>query len=109
MINYTVEIFNSFDLDLQFTVEIEKENKISFLNLLIIKNERNNIITDWFRKPTNTGRYLNFNSHHTKSVMIGNIYSLVDKSITLSHKKFHRKNIKLIKEILINNEYPKNL
>ena len=33
MIDYTVKIFNSFDLDLQFTVEIEKENKISFLDL----------------------------------------------------------------------------
>ena len=63
MINYTVNLFNSFDNNLQFTVETSTNNKISFLDILIIQNKQK-IFMDWYRKPTFSGRFLNFKSHH---------------------------------------------
>ena len=51
MINYTVNLLNSFDKNLQFTVETSNNNKISFLDILIIQNKQK-ISTDWYRKPT---------------------------------------------------------
>ena len=52
---------NTYDRNLQFTLEIEIANKISFLDLLVIVSldELNFTI---YRKPTQNKRYLNFKS-----------------------------------------------
>ena len=90
---------------LQFTVEKSRDNKISFLDLeVIIKN--NHIITNWYRKPTFSGRLLNFHSQHPNNNKIAIIYSLVDKAIKLSDVCFHSENLSLIKQLLFNNDYP---
>ena len=59
----TLQIFNSYDTNLQFTVEHSENTSISFLDIKIIINDERNIITNWYRKPTFSERYLNFNSH----------------------------------------------
>lgn len=56
--------FNNFHPNLQFTFETETDNKISFLDIELTKKHNGQIITNWFRKPTHTGRYLNFHSSH---------------------------------------------
>jgi len=54
---------NTYDKNLQFTLEIEIGNKISFLDVLIIRilDELNFSI---HRKPTQNNRYLHFESKH---------------------------------------------
>ena len=49
-IDHTVNIFNSYDENLQFTVELSQNNSISFLDVKIIVNEQQKIITDWSQK-----------------------------------------------------------
>lgn len=55
-INTIVTALNSFHPKLQFTHETETDNKISFLDIQLIKQNNGNtsIITDWYRKPTHT-------------------------------------------------------
>ena len=43
-------IFNAYDDRLQFTYELENNNRISVINVLIVKNEEN-IETGWYTKP----------------------------------------------------------
>ena len=100
-----LHIFNSYNDRIQFTVEIEKNNRISFLDLFLIKAE-NSIITNWYKKPTFSERFLNFNSSHPKTHKIGIIYSIVDKAIKLSNKKFHEDNLKPVRQFLLKNSYP---
>ena len=71
-------------------------------------NEQRNIITNWYKKPTFSGGYLNYNSHHPISNKIAIIYCLVDRAIKLSHIIFHEKNTSFIKLLLKkkNNDYP---
>ena len=56
-----------------FTAKTEKNNTIPFLDVLIIKEEDGLLETTVYRKPTHTGRYLNFNSycprHHVEAVI----------------------------------------
>ena len=63
MIEYTNNIFNMHSEHLQVTLERSRENRISFLDTEVIVNS-NCIKTNWYRKPTFSGRLLNFHSQH---------------------------------------------
>ena len=100
--------FNNYHDRLQFTYEIENEhNSINFLNLTIIKNEDNFIKTNWFRKNTYCGRFINYFSNHPLQHKIGIIKNLVDSAILLAEKSFHNENLDIIKNYSELNNYPK--
>ena len=80
-INDTIENFNSYHSRLKFTFELEINNTLPFLNLLIIKNQDGILVTNWFRKNTFSGRYLNFLSNHPFKQKIAIIKNLVDTAI----------------------------
>ena len=81
------------------------DNKISFVNIEItVKNQK--IITNWYRKPTFSGRFLNYNSQHPYKNKIALIYSLVDRVIKLAHTSSHNVNLNFIKQFLIINNSP---
>ena len=73
-------IFNSFDDRLQFTHEIEVENRIS----------------------------LNYMSQHPKHQKIAMVYNYVDLAIKLSSEQYHESNIKKIKSLFVENSYPRS-
>ena len=100
--------FNNYNNNLQFTIERESNNSINFLDMTLIRNN-NKIITNWFRKNTASGRYINYLSHHPDTQKIAIIYSLVDKAIKLSDPQFHKENLKTVKHYLLCNNYPPNI
>ena len=61
-IDTILNTFNSYNHKIQFTTEKESDGKICFLDVLIIRGEK--IKTNWYQKPTYSGRLLNFFSHH---------------------------------------------
>ena len=63
-IESTLKFFNSFHNKLQFTFEKENNNSLSFLDMKIIRLEDTSLKINWYRKPTWSGRYLNFMSSH---------------------------------------------
>ena len=88
-----VECFNQYHQRLNFTIEKEINNKLSFLDVSIIKDDNGNIKTDWYNKKTYSGRYINFLSNHSLSTKIGRIKNLVDRIIKFSDNSFHDKNM----------------
>ena len=52
---------NSFHPNIQFTYEIQEENKLPFLDVLLIRNG-SFIEAKVYRRPTNNDIYLNWNS-----------------------------------------------
>jgi len=55
--------FNSYHPRLKFTIEHSHNNEINFLDTKVTIND--SVITfDLYKKPTSSGRYLNFHSHH---------------------------------------------
>ena len=103
-VNFILESFNAFHPRLQFTIEIGN-NILNFLDTTIILND-GSVEFDWYHKPTFSGRYLNFNSWHPVSQKRGVVIGLVDRAFLLSHPKFHEKNLELIVNILLDNDYP---
>jgi len=79
------------------------ENRINFLNLTIIINEKKMLEFNWFHKSTFSGHYLNYLSTHKFSEERCNNGN--DRVLLLS-PKFHYKNMKFIVNSLLNNDYP---
>ena len=98
-------IFNSYNHKIQFTVEEESDNRICFLGVLVIRNGKY-IQTNWYQKPMWSEGFLHYHSHHPLNYKINVINNLVDRGITLAHKKFPKENIQIIKSALLKNNYP---
>ncbi|RLU26748.1 hypothetical protein DMN91_000545 [Ooceraea biroi] len=64
------------------------------------------LITNWYRKPTFSRRYMNYFSNHPSQHKISVVKSLVDRAVLLSDSRFHTANLSLVRDILINNCYP---
>ena len=58
-LKYFQDFVNSCHIDMSFSMETEKENKLSFLNVEIIC-EQGKFATTIYRKPTFSGVYSNF-------------------------------------------------
>ena len=80
MIDHSVNTFNSYDENLQFTIALPQNNSISFLDTKIIVNEKQNIITDWYKKQTFSGRYLNYFSQHPLCNKIAKLNTIIKLS-----------------------------
>lgn len=100
-----LDALNSYHPRLQFTYELESNGSLSFLDTRVIR-DNGVLITNWFRKPTFSGRYLNFFSHHPLKYKVSVINSLVDRAVLLSDARFHNDNLGIINDILVNNGYP---
>ena len=55
--------FNDYDPNIQFTLEKPSNNTINFLDMSLTVTVNGSVITNWYRKPTHAGLYLNFLSH----------------------------------------------
>ncbi len=104
-IDETLRIFNSYHSRLQFTYEVEENGSLPFLDVRVIRDS-NNVIFDWFRKTTWSGRMLNFNSMHPISQKRAIVLNLADRVFKICDTRFVDDNIKLVKKILIFNDYP---
>jgi len=69
-------IFNFLHTRLQFTMEVDTDGRISFLDTLLM--EEGKLIFDGYRKAIFSGRFLNFNSHHP--VIREVIYEVIELS-----------------------------
>lgn len=101
-----LQIFNSIHPRLRFTMEDENDGTLPFLDLKVVRNEDGNIITDWYHKPTWSGRYLNFQSYLPLSYKRNTVSVLTRKVLELSDESFHQKNFDVIRNTLYLNSYP---
>ena len=103
---------NSLHPNLKFTLEVEQNGKLPFLDIYIEHYESSPPST-WYCKPIDTGLILNFHSmaakcskkHHKHSVIKGFFYRIY--RACSSWKKFHESLIKA-EDILEWNQYPPN-
>ncbi|XP_044755026.1 uncharacterized protein LOC123313980 [Coccinella septempunctata] len=99
-------IFNSFDKYTQFTMEKEDVDfSVPFLDTRVHRS--NNIIKlDWFRKDTNSDRFVHYLSDHSIQMKINIITEMKNRILRLCHPEFIQKNIAKLLKIFIDNGYP---
>lgn len=101
--------FNSIHPKIQFTIEEENSDfAVPFLDTLVIRQDRV-VKTDWYQKPTASGRYVNFHSFHTMRMKINTVLNLKNRIIKVSHRDFREGNLRKLHKILLQNSFPNNL
>ncbi|XP_036317400.1 uncharacterized protein LOC118732373 [Rhagoletis pomonella] len=106
--NDMLTILNGLSKSIKFTIEVEKEGKLPFLDTLVIR--RNNEITiDWYKKPTASGRLVNFNSKQERRIIVNIANNFVRRVLSISDRIYHNKNIFNIKKTLEDNDFPGKL
>ena len=70
---------NNQDPCIKFTIEMEQERALPFLDVLIQRTIAGRIKTGVYRKPTHSGRVLAFDSHHPMSAKAAVVRALLDR------------------------------
>jgi hypothetical protein len=109
IVEETLEIFNSVNVDIQFTMEIEKDNCLPYLDLKLIHNNDGSISTEFYSKPESSGRVLNFLSAHPMKFKVNTANNLIKRVFTFSQQKSEADKTALIHKILVPNKYPKHI
>jgi hypothetical protein len=65
---------------------VQSDSTTAFLDVVVIREETT-LATKVYRKPTHTGRYLNFNSNHPSRVKRGLIQSLHNRASTICQER----------------------
>ena len=99
---------NNFHERIQFTYEVEHNNRLPFLDVLLIKNA-NIIDTTVYRKRTNTNIYLNWNSHTPATWKRETLRTILSRAYTIcSSERYLHEEIKYIEPSFEKvNNYPK--
>ena len=102
---------NSYDPKIQFTFETENNRTIPFLDVLIRRTEDNQLETTVYRKKTNNGIYMNWNSHSPQSWKIGTLKNLIRRAamICSQPEDLQREINHLEKVFCETNEYPTSI
>ena len=103
-----LNLLNKFHKNIKFTIEEEKNNKLAYLDTLVIR-DNNNIRFDWYKKPTSSGRLMNFYSKHPKNIIMNTAKNFTRRVLNISDRIYWKKNIANIKQTLHNNNFPKYL
>ena len=100
---------NSIRPSIKFTVEMEKDGCLPFLDTLVTRNSNGSLSASVYRKPTHTDRYLHFNSHHPVHVKRGLVKCLFDRAneVTTDQTGISTEHAH-ISNALVKNGYPKN-
>ena len=106
-IDYVLSKLNNFHKNIQFTVEVEKEGRISFLVVLMIR-DKNNIETKVHLKSTNNKIYLNWISHAPNKWKMSTLRTLVKRTYDICSTNDHLQNkLSHIKNVFHEqNQYP---
>ena len=107
-IDSTLKLFNSYNDNLKFTIEIQNQNFITYLDTKLIIEE-NKIIIDWHQKTHSSGRYILFFSNHPYKQKLNVVIGLKNRVLKISENKFHKKNLDILFNVFKNNGYPEFL
>ena len=90
-ITFVLEQLNSYHPNLQFTYELENVGKLSFLDIVVIRQNSNKVETTVYRKDTTTDIYLNWFSHAPNTWKRETLKLLINRAYTLCSTDYHLK------------------
>ena len=83
-VQHLLQHLNGIEETIQFTVELESNDCLPFLDVLLHRRPDGSISTSVYRKATHTDKYLDFSSHHPLSHKIAVVRTLCSRAETHS-------------------------
>lgn len=105
----TLETFNQYDHHLQFTIEMEKDGTLPFLDTLVIRHDDQSATTKWYSKPISSGRLLNYHSFHPTAMKMNVAMNFMKRVLQLSTDGQIEQQKNQIFQNLRRNDYPSSL
>ena len=104
------EHLNSIEATIQFTIEMESEGTLPFLDTRITHHTDGSLSTTVFRKSTHTDKYLDFQSHHPLAHKVAVARTLFNRAEKIcSDFPDTEKEKDHVAKALQNNGYPRRL
>ncbi|KAK9876390.1 hypothetical protein WA026_012701 [Henosepilachna vigintioctopunctata] len=88
---------------------METARSVPFLDTRVVRSEDNIIKLDWYQKPSSSGRYLHFRSHHNVDMKLNIINQFKNRIVNIVHEDYCRGSLARLEVILLDNGYPKTL
>ena len=106
-VNYILSVLNSFDVNIEFTYELEHEGKLPFLDVLLCRKGKNFYATI-YRKATNNDIYLNWNAFEPISWKRGTLKTLIERAYLIcSTEELRNRDVEHIEKVFYeNNSHP---
>ena len=106
-IDYVLKMLNGFHRNIQFTYEVETDSKISFLDVLVIRDSNNNINTTVYRKSINNDISLNWESFPPNKWKWGTLKTLTKRAYDVcSTQELLQKELNYIEKVFrVNSNY----
>ena len=109
MLELFVWLLNGVEYRVQFTLEVEKEGFLPFLDVGLLKAD-GKLVTRIYRKPTHTQQHINWNSNHPKNMLLGVLKGLIHRAhVICDLKEDLLEELDLLKDVFIGNGYPEHL
>ena len=100
---------NSQHPSINFTIELEKDDKLPFLDVMI-RRHGNSFSNSVFRKPTFTGLGTSFFSHSCQSFKVNGIHTLLHRAFNVCSTSFSfQREVSFLKDFFHNNGFPLKL
>lgn len=103
-----LDAFNGYHHKINFTIELEKERKISYLDTTLHRQD-DKISFDWYTKNIASGRIINYNSNQPKSQIINTAKNLINKVSEICDVQYNNNNMEKLTKILKDNSFPKHI
>lgn len=97
--NNILDVFNSYHPRIKFTVELETDSHINYLDMRIIR-EDHKLKFDVYRKEISSLRLLNYISYHPEIQKLNVVDAFISRTLTISDREFHVKNVVEITKVL---------
>ncbi|XP_044753689.1 uncharacterized protein LOC123313059 [Coccinella septempunctata] len=104
-----IRVLNDQNIHINFTHEVETNSTLPYLDLQLIRNDDNTISTDWYQKPTASGRYLNYKSSHEHKQKINLILGMKGRLEKLVSPRHLQNSLHRLADLLNSNSYPRRL
>ncbi|KAG6458307.1 hypothetical protein O3G_MSEX010782 [Manduca sexta] len=95
---------NSINNKIQFTMELEHNKSLAFLDVLIIRNPNQTLSHTVYRKQTHTDKYLNGESHHHPKQLATVGKSLFQRAQGICDEKHLAAELQHVKQVLRDNK-----
>ena len=82
-----LQFLNNQHQRIQFTIEEGKDGSLPFMDVRFTRKAEGELVMEVYQKPTHTNRYVQYDSHHSKSVKSGVVKCLANRAMTVSSDK----------------------